>query len=246
MSAAADSNGDGNGRPPSAGSEAMSARTDARRRAEMIGRMRRIAAGGGAASSAQPKPAAAPVEHCDFCETEIPSSHRHMVDLDERRILCACESCWSQRSDEPSLRPAGVRTLRFPDFRLPDEIWARFEVPVGLAFFMINGQSGELSSMYPSPVGATESPIDPAAWTALIELNPGLEGLEPDSEALIIDRTDGRFRRAVIAPIDECYRLVGMIKVSWEGLSGGDGPANATKAFFESLDSSSAGRTAAA
>ena len=39
----------------------------------------------------------------------------------------------------------------------------------------------------------------------------------------------------MIAPIDECYRLVGMIKLSWEGISGGEGPERAVEAFFSHL-----------
>jgi hypothetical protein len=39
----------------------------------------------------------------------------------------------------------------------------------------------------------------------------------------------------VIAPIDECYRLVGMIKIQWEGISGGPGPEEAIERFFIEL-----------
>ena len=38
-----------------------------------------------------------------------------------------------------------------------------------------------------------------------------------------------------IAPIDECYRLVGMIKASWEGISGGAGSEAAIDGFFAEL-----------
>jgi hypothetical protein len=158
-----------------------------------------------------------------------------MVHLDERRILCACETCWSSRSADADLRPAGVRTVALPDLDVPEELWARFGIPIGLAFFMENGNSGTISAMYPSPVGATESELDLTAWEELRERNPRLGGLEPDSEALIADRT-GETHRYVIAPIDDCYRLVGMIKASWEGLSGGDGPQNAIDSFFAELE----------
>ena len=39
----------------------------------------------------------------------------------------------------------------------------------------------------------------------------------------------------MIAPIDECYGLVGAIKVSWEGISGGDAIERAVPTFFERL-----------
>ena len=50
--------------------------------------------------------------------------------------------------------------------------------------------------------------------------NPELEGLEQDAEALVVNRM-AEPHQFVIAPIDECYRLVGAVKASWEGISGG-------------------------
>ena len=41
--------------------------------------------------------------------------------------------------------------------------------------------------------------------------------------------------RHAIAPIDECYRLVGLIKANWDGISGGAGPGQAIEAFFAEL-----------
>ncbi len=64
--------------------------------------------------------------------------------------------------------------------------------------------------------------------------NPVLGSLEPDAEALIVNRMADPHQHA-IAPIDECYRLVGMIKVRWEGISGGTGPEDAIAEFFEEL-----------
>ncbi len=73
---------------------------------------------------------------------------------------------------------------------MPDEAWAAFGVPIGLAFFMRTGaaEPGRVVAFYPSPAGATESEIDADAWARLERLNPVLAGLEPDAEALIVDR----------------------------------------------------------
>jgi hypothetical protein len=38
-----------------------------------------------------------------------------------------------------------------------------------------------------------------------------------------------------IAPIDRCYMLVGLVKASWEGISGGSGVEDAVDRFFEEL-----------
>ena len=48
-----------------------------------------------------------------------------------------------------------------------------------------------------------------------------LESLDEDVEGLIVNRIR-QPNQFAIAPIDECYRLVGAIKASWEGISGGD------------------------
>ena len=39
----------------------------------------------------------------------------------------------------------------------------------------------------------------------------------------------------MIAPIDECYGLVGAIKMSWEGISGGPAIESEVPAFFDGL-----------
>ena len=65
-----------------------------------------------------------------------PSDHRHMLNLYERQIVCVCESCWALRSGDPEFRPTGSRTLWLEDFELPEELWAQFRIPIGLAFFM--------------------------------------------------------------------------------------------------------------
>ena len=66
----------------------------------------------------------------------------------DRRILCACATCWAQRSGDPNLRPTGSRVVWLEDFSLPDELWARLEVPIGLAFFLysssVDGDGGDV------------------------------------------------------------------------------------------------------
>lgn len=219
----------------------------ARSRADLVSGLRGLTRRPGAATSrrADGDPAAAGTgqaadaaaeaeEHCELCGSALPADHRHLLHLDERRMLCACETCWSVRSGEAAYRPAGVRTAWLDDLELPDEAWASFQVPIGLAFFMATGDPRRIVAFYPSPAGATESEIDDAAWERLVGLNPALAGLEPDCEALIVNRMSDTHQH-VIAPIDECYRLVGMIKAQWEGISGGVGPEEAIERFFIEL-----------
>jgi Family of unknown function (DUF5947) len=218
-------------------SEAVDAKVNARRQAEMVAGLRRLA--NGSQPLRQASPAAAGEEICDLCGKSIDHDHRHLLHLVDRRILCTCESCLAMRGGDAELRPTGTRTVWLDDFELPDEIWASFGIPIGLAFFIDSSATGAVGALYPSPAGATESEIEAATWNRLRSLNPVLMGLEADGEALIINRIADPPQYA-IAPIDECYRLVGLVKVNWEGISGGSGLERALTGFFDQLQESAA------
>jgi hypothetical protein len=94
--------------------------------------------------------------------------------------------------------------------------------------------SGGVVAFYPSPAGATESELSLDAWERLVQRNPVLEDLDPDAEALVVNRLADPPQYA-IAPIDECYRLVGLIKTRWEGISGGAALEQAVPDFFAAL-----------
>jgi hypothetical protein len=165
--------------------------------------------------------------------------HRHLLDVGERRILCACEPCIAMRAGEGDLRPTGSRSLRLDGFVLADELWAAFQIPIGLAFFFLSEAAAGVVALYPSPAGATESELHLDAWNELVAANPVLADLEPEVEALVVNRLSDPHRFAIV-PIDRCYELVGMIKATWEGISGGDAVRNAVDAFFARLDARSA------
>jgi hypothetical protein len=169
---------------------------------------------------------------CELCPIGIGEDHRHLLHLLERRIVCVCETCWSMRSGDPEFRPPGSRTLWLEDFAMADEIWSAFQIPIGLAFLMRSSVSRGVVALYPSPVGATESELELTAWDALCEANPVLDQMEPDAEALIVNRTADEHQYAIV-PVDQCYRMVGLIKSRWEGISGGRGVEEAVGEFFE-------------
>jgi hypothetical protein len=204
----------------------------ARRRTEMLSRMRSMAQTGAVARAG--RPAAAQQERCDLCNATIPDDHRHLLHLQERRIVCACEACWALRSGDAEYRPTGMRTIWLGEFECSPEMWGRFQIPIGLAFFMRSTVSGGVVVFYPSPAGATESELDLAAWDELVALNPPLAELDADAEALIVNRLSDPHQYA-IAPIDDCYALVGLIKSRWEGISGGDALSAAVPSFFGAL-----------
>jgi Family of unknown function (DUF5947) len=226
----------------------------ARKRAQMVSGLRGLATrpsgtsanGAAPANRAAPANAAAPAngaadgaatldtEVCDLCGIGIAEDHRHLLHLIERRIVCSCEACWAMRAGEGDYRPVGNRTLWLSDLDLPDDLWASFQIPIGLAFFMQSTVTECVVAMYPSPAGATESELHFESWKRMTELNPVLGQLEPDIEGLIINRL-AEPPAYVIAPIDRCYELTGTIKASWEGISGGSGVEQAVAGYFEKL-----------
>jgi hypothetical protein len=194
----------------------------------VVRELRRITAARAAA-----RPQRAP-ERCDLCGGAVPTDHRHLLQLEQRQILCACESCFALRSGDPGLRPAGRRVVWLDGFELPEALWAGFGIPIGLAFLFQTSVSTEVAALYPSPAGATECELDLAAWGELVAANPILETLEPDAEALIVNRLADPPQFA-IAPIDRCYGLVGLVKLRWEGISGGAKLGEAIEGFFAEL-----------
>jgi hypothetical protein len=193
--------------------------------------MRGLAQSGAARGAPTGKVAA---ERCDLCNTTLPDDHRHMLHLVDRRIVCTCEACWALYSGNAEYRPTGMRTVWLEDFRCDAEIWAAFQIPIGLAFFMRSTVTQTVVAFYPSPAGATESELTLEAWEALVAANPVLKELDSDAEALVVNRLSDPPQYAII-PIDQCYGLVGLIKSRWEGISGGSAIATAVPEFFAGL-----------
>lgn len=107
-------------------------------------------------------------------------------------------------------------------------------LPIQLAFFFRSTPDGKIVALYPSPAGATESLLALEAWDEIVSQNASLQKMLPDVEALLVNRV-GERRQYFIAPIDECYKLVGLIRMKWHGLSGGTEAWTAIDSFFDSL-----------
>jgi len=169
---------------------------------------------------ARPRPAH---EQCELCSAELAEEHEHLLEPATRRILCACSPCailFGHRGDAKFRRiPRAAESLT--DFRLSDVQWEGFGLPVALAFFMHSTAAGRVVAVYPSPAGATESLLPLDTWEELVEENPTLRDLEPDVEALLVNRV-GAARDYFRVGIDQCYRLAGLVRMHWRGFSGGD------------------------
>jgi uncharacterized protein DUF5947 len=191
-------------------------------------------------AQATPAPPPAPAgEQCDLCGLAVPEEHRHLLDLRNRELLCACRACTilfdSKAAGAGHYRLVGERRLRLDGFVLDDVMWEELRLPVEMAFFFRDTAAERVSAFYPSPMGPTESLLTLPAWQALEAANPVLADLEPDVEALLVDRTRGA-RRQWLVPIDECYALVGLIRTRWRGLTGGREVWEGIASFFETLD----------
>ncbi|WP_405877657.1 DUF5947 family protein [Streptomyces sp. NBC_01136] len=178
-------------------------------------------------------------ERCGLCAAAVDEAHhRHLVDTEQRAIVCACTPCALLMEQQGTalgrFRAVPDRYLTDPDHRLDDRAWEALQIPVGVAFFFRNAALDRLVALYPSPAGATESELDPATWTAVLGDSRLAELLEPDVEALLLRRGDGRCS-CYLVPIDICYELVGRMRLLWQGFDGGAEARAALDAFFEQV-----------
>ena len=182
---------------------------------------------------ARPK---AVTEHCELCGAGLATEHAHLLELNNRHLLCACAACsiLFDRSDNPRYRRVPRRVQLLATFNMPDLAWEELHIPINLAFFFHHSTAGRITAFYPGPAGATESLLDLAAWEGLAAANPVLTELQPDVEALLVNRI-GERRDYYRVSIDECFKLVGLIRMHWRGLSGGRDAWNQIDRFFADL-----------
>ncbi len=177
-------------------------------------------------------------ERCELCGEPIPPQHRHLVEVARREITCVCQACSILFSREEASQGKYLlvpdRHLFLTDFSLSDAEWERLRIPVGLAFFFHSTPAGRCVVFYPSPMGPTESLLELSTWAELEAHNPVLKGMKADVEALLINRAKGA-REYFLVPIDECYSLVGLVRMRWRGLSGGQEVWREIARFFEAL-----------
>jgi Family of unknown function (DUF5947) len=166
-------------------------------------------------------------EFCELCKLGLAPEHAHLIELTQRRLLCACEACSMLFHDSSGAKykrvPRDARLLA--SFQITDADWDSLMIPINLAFFFQSSLDARVSVLYPSPAGATESLLPLGAWNRIAERNPPVAAMETDVEALLVNRV-GQARgmsaaEYYIVPIDVCYRLVGLIRMHWRGLSGG-------------------------
>ncbi len=156
-------------------------------------------------------------ERCDTCGTALTAEHAHNFEPAARRIRCVCDRCAPLYA--AVYRPIPRRVRALTNFAMSDAQWDDLAIPISLAFFSYSTPAKRVIALYPGPAGAAESLLRLDAWTELTAANPELRDLQPDVEALLVNRV-GAAREYLLVPIDECYRLVGLIRLHWRGLAG--------------------------
>jgi hypothetical protein len=185
---------------------------------------------------ARRRTSAEPEERCELCSAGLGPIHQHLLDPAKRQIICACDGCailFCGQEGAHYLRiPRRIR--RFVEFQINDLQWEALMIPINLAFFYRDSRADRILAMYPSPAGATESLLSLESWREITMQNTELQTMESDVEALLVNRIgeDGEY---YLVPIDECYRLVGLIRMHWRGLSGGTEVWTKIHQFFASL-----------
>ncbi len=184
------------------------------------------------------KGAAEPAGQCELCAAPVAERHRHLLDREERVPRCACPPCAVLFDRAPGQGNRYVlipdRRWRLLDYELDDAVWAALAVPVSVLFAYRDSAEGRVVARYPSPAGAVEAVLEPGVWASLEEANPVLRHLAADVEALLVDRR-GSARDHWLVPIDDCHRLVALLRTRWKGLAGGPQVWAALSGFFAEL-----------
>jgi hypothetical protein len=188
---------------------------------------------------ARPKPL---VEQCELCGAVLPPEHQHLLEPAKRRLACACDACAilfdSGENAHYRRVPRRIQVLR--DFHLTDAQWESLHLPINLAFIYESSPAKRVIAMYPSPAGTTESLLSLESWDELVAENAILREFETDVEALLIHRI-AEHREYHRVPIDECFKLVGVIRTHWRGLSGGYTVWGEITRFFGELNAREGG-----
>lgn len=183
------------------------------------------------------------VERCELCGLVLGAEHPHLLERQSRRIACACLACALLFSNPEAGRYLRVprRVLHLSDFAFTDLEWEEMMLPIGLAFF-VRDREGRPVALYPGPAGVVESLIPITSWSDRVSSHPVLSSMEPEVEALLVNRI-GAEHSCFLVPIDECFRLAGIIRRHWRGLSGGPDVWGAVAIFFAELDQKAAGKS---
>ena len=200
--------------------------------------LRRFAARPAATAAGPAAPASDTAERCEMCREVLDGRHGHVVEMEKRSIVCACRACYllflSEGAASGKYRSVPERVRHDPDTPLDEQDWNELQIPVAMAFFFINSALGRVVAGYPSPGGMTECELDLAAWDRLVAAYPLFTAMTPDVEAVLVHHAEPG-SEVFLLPIDQCYALVGELRLRWQGFDGGAEAHAALAAFLAGL-----------
>ncbi|MFH8803367.1 DUF5947 family protein [Streptomyces sp. NPDC017936] len=179
-------------------------------------------------------------QSCDLCAEPLPPgpAHRHVLQLATGGVSCACRAC-AVLFDHGAASAGGYRLLprerrRLDGCRIDDAVWAGLGVPVSLAFFTRSEETGEVTAAYPSPLGALRATVPADSWQEVERCHPDLPDSVTDVRALLVRRARGAGEHWLV-PLDDCFRLVAVVRAHWKGLDGGPEVRQRVEDFFGAL-----------
>jgi hypothetical protein len=179
-------------------------------------------------------------QRCDLCAEPLPPGqpHRHVLQSATGTVSCACRAC-AVLFDHGTASAGGYRLLpqerrRLDGCWIDDAVWAGLGVPVSLAFFTRSGESGDVTAAYPSPLGALRATVPRDSWQEVERCHPDLPESVTDVRALLVHRARGADEHWLV-PLDDCYRLVAVVRAHWKGLDGGPEVWQRVEDFFREL-----------
>ena len=182
--------------------------------------------------SATQRSAAAQDERCELCAAPVPEDHPHLYETGPAEVRCVCRPC-SVLFAEDGAGEGRYRLVPRRRLRLAPVDTALLGVPVGLVFF-VPRPDGTVTAQGPSPAGAMRWEVDAAAWQQLAGMNAQVAAMTPDVEALLVNTMRGSDEYWIV-PVDDCFRMVALVRREWRGLSGGGRVWPAVERFFAEL-----------
>lgn len=154
-------------------------------------------------------------DHCEMCAALLAGDERrHLLDLAHHALLSICNACalafGPRGANAGSYRLIPTRHLALLNFQATDGLWAGSGRSAKIAYLLRSSEAGHVLAVYLDPAGARESAFDLEHWKTLLTANPLLDSLEPDVEALLINRM-GQEQTFYIVPITTCSQLVGLL-----------------------------------
>ena len=166
----------------------------------------------------------------------LAAEHSHLVEPASRQLVCSCDACSILFSGQQSRAIstgsqrrrvlAGLPTDRCPMGRSTstDQPGLFHDKHAGRPRARLLPESGRGHRIAPGARGLARlggGEPDPRPTRAGCRSTPG--------------QSDEQGSRVLPRPIDECYKLVGLIRANWRGLSGGSGSLGGSGQFFTRL-----------